>query len=763
MSHATLSDVSDGELEEGELTVVDEIDENGEYRKHVEIDNDNYGTHDYCSDDKNDFLLNFDRNDNVAHVPTYSDKAFHRKRRLNVDQHYLKKTKKPKPTNTPLRLKNGKTLKTKVQYGGIHRPYSEYRKHRKSPAQTHPYKGTKNDANMDWEREIMHESTENNSDTSYYEGNNINQTNERMIKHSMETQANNVGSFPTYNRPEMHENNTSPNREEIPLSIEKIEHSSEEFKCILGEKIMKIVMQSDREAVKIRRIFQRFAEQNKPSLENIECLRKFIKSRYAQSAVKVHSKTVETPQLDLKICPIYTKEVRNNHECSDLHLCKFYLIDGCSNERCKFGHNFKTKHNQKVLALHRVENLHGNEIRLICKDVRSRNSTTLPIVCRFYNRGQCNKNTSCPFLHICNFFIEDDCKFTPRCKRSHYFYDNQPSEVLRRHGLEGFSNDQLKKLIQRTFREKYLHPTTQNQDKSTASIRDPLDQEYIETKRDIHTVDFLPLEVNVSASGTFPALIKNEIAINNANGKDDSDINALSITVSGVDHSTNTDVLLRKHFSTDEGVSDIHPLKLNAIHKEIKDEKENKQNLPLIQIKQEPYEKENEHARSMQPISPNGCDEGEESKNQVISCMNPEEIKKEIDNACHHIDNELSVQEGNAAAREIIAEAGNPNNTVKYCNDVSIYENNTNGQSGYFNLEIAENKNNIDRPNIPSIRVDLGGGKHEFKLENGQWKCRSPGVTFRTVSQRIAHQLDMQLSCMRTIMLDIDKDHTLHQ
>ncbi|WAR28274.1 hypothetical protein MAR_013978 [Mya arenaria] len=635
MSHATLSDVSDGELEEGELTVVDEIDENGEYRKHVEIDNDNYGTHDYCSDDKNDFLLNFDRNDNVAHVPTYSDKAFHRKRRLNVDQHYLKKTKKPKPTNTPLRLKNGKTLKTKVQYGGIHRPYSEYRKHRKSPAQTHPYKGTKNDANMDWEREIMHESTENNSDTSYYEGNNINQTNERMIKHSMETQANNVGSFPTYNRPEMHENNTSPNREEIPLSIEKIEHSSEEFKCILGEKIMKIVMQSDREAVKIRRIFQRFAEQNKPSLENIECLRKFIK--------------------------------------------------------------------------------------------------------------------------------KDDCKFTPRCKRSHYFYDNQPSEVLRRHGLEGFSNDQLKKLIQRTFREKYLHPTTQNQDKSTASIRDPLDQEYIETKRDIHTVDFLPLEVNVSASGTFPALIKNEIAINNANGKDDSDINALSITVSGVDHSTNTDVLLRKHFSTDEGVSDIHPLKLNAIHKEIKDEKENKQNLPLIQIKQEPYEKENEHARSMQPISPNGCDEGEESKNQVISCMNPEEIKKEIDNACHHIDNELSVQEGNAAAREIIAEAGNPNNTVKYCNDVSIYENNTNGQSGYFNLEIAENKNNIDRPNIPSIRVDLGGGKHEFKLENGQWKCRSPGVTFRTVSQRIAHQLDMQLSCMRTIMLDIDKDHTLHQ
>jgi hypothetical protein len=57
-------------------------------------------------------------------------------------------------------------------------------------------------------------------------------------------------------------------------------------------------------------------------------------------------------------------------------------------------------------------------------------------ICKFYNNeGTCKRGQSCDYLHVCKYFIDNDCKFGNGCKRSHNVLDVQPRKVLTKYGI----------------------------------------------------------------------------------------------------------------------------------------------------------------------------------------------------------------------------------------------------------------------------------------------------------------------------------------
>ncbi|XP_056907882.1 protein mono-ADP-ribosyltransferase PARP12 isoform X1 [Takifugu flavidus] len=127
----------------------------------------------------------------------------------------------------------------------------------------------------------------------------------------------------------------------------------------------------------------------------------------------------------LRLC-----QVKNGQcsQCEHLHVCKFLVLG-----KCKFGNACKTSHsvfsgnNLKVLKNHDLQDLTEKQLfQLLLQN----DPWLLPEVCSHYNRGNglhgsCKNNASCLKLHICQHFLEGDCRFGSTCKRAHSFKCNE--------------------------------------------------------------------------------------------------------------------------------------------------------------------------------------------------------------------------------------------------------------------------------------------------------------------------------------------------
>jgi len=198
----------------------------------------------------------------------------------------------------------------------------------------------------------------------------------------------------------------------------------------------------------------------KTSKTNAKLLRLLLKEKYDNTLVEVTKTSIKKPRVDVEICQKYTGNVRNvDHKCFELHICKFYLIHECPHQNCQFGHDLRTQHNQAVLETFNMSTLDDEDIRRICRDLNNVNPSTIPIVCKFYNNeGSCKKG-NCPYLHVCKYFMDDQCKFVP-CKRSHNLKDPQPYAILFKHGFDWdyYDNNELKGLMQKAKRKPTKSP-----------------------------------------------------------------------------------------------------------------------------------------------------------------------------------------------------------------------------------------------------------------------------------------------------------------
>ncbi|XP_012623451.1 protein mono-ADP-ribosyltransferase PARP12 [Microcebus murinus] len=127
--------------------------------------------------------------------------------------------------------------------------------------------------------------------------------------------------------------------------------------------------------------------------------------------------------------------------CAQLHLCKFMIYGACkflrAGKNCRNSHSLTTDHNLSVLRTHGVDHLNYSEL---CQLLFQNDPWLLPEICQHYNKGDgphgsCSFQKQCIKLHICQYFLQGECKFGTSCKRSHDFSNSENLEKLEKLGM----------------------------------------------------------------------------------------------------------------------------------------------------------------------------------------------------------------------------------------------------------------------------------------------------------------------------------------
>ncbi|NXN44889.1 PAR12 polymerase, partial [Rhinoptilus africanus] len=141
----------------------------------------------------------------------------------------------------------------------------------------------------------------------------------------------------------------------------------------------------------------------------------------------------------LRLCPEHGAGCEG--QCGRLHLCKYHLKGLCRNQRarkeCRFVHNFHSDHNLCVLKQYGLEHFNSDELRQL---LLQNDPSLLPEVCLHYNKGEgpygsCIYKKICTKLHVCQYFLQGQCRFGSSCKRSHDLFKSECYEKLERQGM----------------------------------------------------------------------------------------------------------------------------------------------------------------------------------------------------------------------------------------------------------------------------------------------------------------------------------------
>ena len=174
----------------------------------------------------------------------------------------------------------------------------------------------------------------------------------------------------------------------------------------------------------------------------------FVQTKHGKSKSKVMVRL----KLPLEFCPeAAEKGGCDKRRCTRLHLCPFSIKGTCKfGSKCNRSHTYRDQHTVRVLEHFRLGFLNRDSSSNILQQIlnvivdqseiqRAAHSRSLPDICKFYNKATCKKGDNCPCLHVCEHFIEDDCKFGEGCKREHHFSDPHNKKVLREFHMNGIS------------------------------------------------------------------------------------------------------------------------------------------------------------------------------------------------------------------------------------------------------------------------------------------------------------------------------------
>ena len=137
--------------------------------------------------------------------------------------------------------------------------------------------------------------------------------------------------------------------------------------------------------------------------------------------------------------------------CSALHLCPFFIKGTCKfGLKCKRSHNYGDEHTVGVLNHFRLGFLTKDPSHSLLQKIfkmmvdeselpRAAAKRSVPEICKFYNKATCKKGDNCHCLHVCEHFIDGDCKFGEGCKREHDFSDPHNKKVLKQYDMDGIS------------------------------------------------------------------------------------------------------------------------------------------------------------------------------------------------------------------------------------------------------------------------------------------------------------------------------------
>ncbi|NXP11397.1 PAR12 polymerase, partial [Thinocorus orbignyianus] len=179
--------------------------------------------------------------------------------------------------------------------------------------------------------------------------------------------------------------------------------------------------------------------------------------------------TVAVATSPVRLCQEYG--VGCEGQCGRLHLCKYHLKGLCRNQRarkeCKFVHNFHSDHNLCVLKQYGLECLNSDELRQL---LLQNDPSLLPEVCMHYNKGDgpygsCTYRKICTKLHVCQYFLQGQCRFGRSCKRSHDLFKSECYEKLERQGMSANVIEKLPSIYRNMYDIK-------NGNRNTSDIED---------------------------------------------------------------------------------------------------------------------------------------------------------------------------------------------------------------------------------------------------------------------------------------------------
>ncbi|TKS73181.1 Poly [ADP-ribose] polymerase 12 [Collichthys lucidus] len=139
-------------------------------------------------------------------------------------------------------------------------------------------------------------------------------------------------------------------------------------------------------------------------------------------------------------------------QCDGLHLCRYYVCGDCTfGHKCKNSHTLASTYNAELLKRYGLHELTEKQLfQLLLQN----DPYLLPEICPHYNKGNgshgsCRFTTTCTKLHICQHYVQGDCKFGSSCKRSHNV-DAQGLKILK-----GFSQENITNILQ-IYRNKFI-------------------------------------------------------------------------------------------------------------------------------------------------------------------------------------------------------------------------------------------------------------------------------------------------------------------
>ena len=157
-----------------------------------------------------------------------------------------------------------------------------------------------------------------------------------------------------------------------------------------------------------------------------------------------------TKERKVELCAAYwtEKHCKLEDKCPKLHLCRYFLKTNCMNKKdCIFSHDIHDDHNSRIMEKAGLEEMDFRYLKFAYKTTQAA-PKRLPDACKFYNgmKNGCKHNDSeyseCPCLHICRYFILDECKYNGRCKSSHRLKDPQPAMILKHYNIDIFNSDE---------------------------------------------------------------------------------------------------------------------------------------------------------------------------------------------------------------------------------------------------------------------------------------------------------------------------------
>ncbi|XP_038161431.1 protein mono-ADP-ribosyltransferase PARP12-like [Cyprinodon tularosa] len=178
----------------------------------------------------------------------------------------------------------------------------------------------------------------------------------------------------------------------------------------------------------------------------------------------------------LRLCQ---RKVGECTQCDSLHLCRYFVCGGCTfGPKCKNPHSLASSHNAEILKRYGLQDLTEKQLSQL---LLQNDPFLLPEVCPHYNKGDglfgsCKYPTSCRKLHVCQHFLQEDCKFGSGCKRSHRI-DEEGIKLFK-----GFSPGNIQSLY-KIYRNKFIITAKQESQAvvpvfpAVTSIRQPPSQQ----------------------------------------------------------------------------------------------------------------------------------------------------------------------------------------------------------------------------------------------------------------------------------------------